>query len=683
MRRRVWHWALPWVTTGVLSGCGGEPPPKPVAPPPAPVAAPAEPPLDLSPVPEPATLVATARWKNMASTLGAFDKMTNLPFRLQQEIERALGGAEATKALKLDGNADMAAMLEPGGASTPELYVAFSLPLRSADEARSAAERQGVSLRPVRPGVWRSGRRRFGGQRSMTCDIAASQGDAGARLVCARRERELDALGPFLARTLPGQTVGSGDLSLRVRMQPVRETYGRFLETTGRAFGPAAALALAGRVGISDPLVGETVGDLAGEAADLVQDLDLVSFDATLEPGGAYAKAVGAVRFRGKRAWTTRVLTYKNDQAGPPPPIFWQAPKDSDSVSYARGTDRELARAPLKRLGALASALTRPILPEPDRRALERAFVNLPVYGATSVTASGHLDPSPPAKPAASTPAERVRAARDAFAQSLGWTVYGVDGPHVALKDWLRDVATAASGRGVQQLFEKSDELKRVKPTFKSVPPPAGLPARTSAFEFSATIDSDLLDRSSGQSVPGATPKKGPAAAKGKLSALIVVMPDGVDRTWVGVAADPAVVKKYLLSVRANAPAENKLSAREGLETLRDEKHLSAAFSSLAGLTSSLRGGGLLASLASLAGEQRPFGEIDTALAALPHKGQTPVFLIGEGTAGDTPSNSLELRVRRETIEDAVALAFALAMPRAQSTQGAPVSPAPPPPSRP
>ncbi|HEU4409237.1 MAG TPA: hypothetical protein VFS43_28520 [Polyangiaceae bacterium] len=675
MRRRLWHRALPWVSTGVLAGCGGEPPPRPAPPPPPPVAAPAEPQPDLSPVPEPPTLVATARWKNLASTLGAFDKMTNLPFRLQQEIERALGGAEATKAVKLDGNAELAAMLEPAGASpTPELYVAFSLPLRSSDEARAAAERQGVSLRPLRPGVWRAGRRRFGGGGAMTCDIAASKGEAPARLVCARRERELDALGPFLARTLPGQAVGPGDVSVRVRLQPVRETYGRFLETTGRALGPAAALALAGRMGISDPLVGETVGDLAGEASDVLQDVDLVSFDATLEPGGSFAKAVGSVRFRGKRAWTTRALTAKNDQAGPPPPIFWQAPKDSDAVGYDRGSDRELARPPLKRLGALASALTRPILPEPDRRAFERVFVNLPVYGTNSVTASGHLDPPAPSKPAPGTPAERVRAARDAFAQSLGWTVYGVDGPHVALKDWLRDVATAASGRGVQQLFDKSDELKRVRPTFKSVPPPAGLPPRTAAFEFSATLDSALLDRAAGPGAPDAPAKKPPAAAKGKLSAFVVVMPDGVDRTWVGVAADPAVLKKRLLSVRANAPAENKLSAREGLDALREEKHLSASFSSLAGLTSSLRGGGLLA---SLTGDKSPFGELDAALSALPHKGQTPIFFVGDGTAGDAPSNSFELRVRRETIEDAVALAFALALPRGQAP--GPVAPAAPP----
>ncbi len=675
MRSRWLRRALPWVSSGALAGCAGAPPPAPRTSTPPPVAAPAEPAPDLSPVPEPPTLMLTARWKNMSATLGAFDKMTNLPFRLQQELERALGGAESSKAIKLDGNVEVAAMLDPSGASaTPEIFAAFSLPLRGADEAREAAERQGVSSRPLRPGAWRLARRRFGGGRSMACDIAASRGEAPARLVCARRERELDLLAPYLTRTLPEQPVGQGDVSVRVRMQPVRETYGRFLDTTGRALGPAAALALAGRFGISDPLVGETVGDLAGEASDLLQDLDVVSFDASIEPGGAYARASGALRFRGRRSWTARVLTYKNDSAGPPPPIFWHVPKDSDSVAYNRGSDSELVRAPFKRLGALASALTRPLLPEPDRRAIERALADVPVYGATSVRASGHLDAPAAPKAAPGTPAERVRAAREAFAQSLGWTVYGVDSPDVTFKDWLRALTTVSNGRGLRQVLEKaSGDLARAKPAFKVVPPPAGMPPRTSAFEFSATLESDMLDRAPGSAPPDAPPKKAPAAAKGKLSVFVVVMPDGVDRTWVGVAADPAELKKRLLSARANAPAENKLGARPGLDELRDGKHLAAAFSSVAGLTSSLRGGGLIA---ALAGGRAPFGELDAALAALPHKGQTPLFMVGDGTAGDAPSNSIELRVGRESIEDAVALALAVALPRAVGP--GPVAPAPP-----
>jgi hypothetical protein len=675
MRKSLWHRALPWVSTAALVGCAGEPPPRPAAAPPAPVAPPPEPAVDLSPVPEPSTLIATARWKNLASTLGAFDKMTNLPFRLQQELERAIGGAEAVKAVKLDGNAEVALMLEPGGGTpTPALYGAFSLPLNSADEARAAAERHGLTARPLRPGVVRLNRRRFGGLRAaMVCDIAASRGEAPARLVCAPHERELDALGPFMTRTLPEQAVGTGDVSVRVRMQPVRETYGRFLETTGRELGPAAALAVAGNMGISDPLIGDTVGDLAGEASSLLQDLDILSFDATIDPGGASARALGAVRFRGRRSWLARATTYKNDQAGAPPPIFWQVPKDSDSAGYGRGFDRELMRAPLKRVGALASALTRPWLAEPDRRAIEKVFVNLPSYDATAVTASGHVDAPAASKPAAGTPAERVRAARDAFAASVGWTLYGVDGPADPLKGWLRDVAAAAGGRGVQKLLEKSEDLARAKPTFKSVPPPAGLPPRSAAYEFSATLSSDLLDQA--PKGKGAPAKKG--AAKTKLGVLIVVMPDGDGRTWVGMAADPAVVKSRLLSVRAGAPEAGKLAAREGLESLRDEKHLSAGFFSLSSFTSSLRGG----MLAPFTGEQRsPLGDVDVALEALPHKGRTPIFVVGDGAAGETPSNSFELRVKRDTVEDVVALAFALAMPRPSqgSPPVAPVTPAPP-----
>ncbi|MCU0682007.1 MAG: hypothetical protein MUF34_07075 [Polyangiaceae bacterium] len=676
MRRRLWCRALPWLSSAAsvaLTGCASAPPPPaPSAPPPV-IAAPVEAPVDLSPVPEPTTLVTVARWKNVASTLGALDKMTNLASRTQQELERMLGGAEVVKALKLDGNVDVAALLDTGGSSpTPQLAAAFSMPLRSIDEARAAAERQGATVRQLRPGAWRLARRR--GQRGTVCDIATSKGDAPARLVCARRERDLDALTPFLARTMPEQTFGKGDVSVRVRVAPLRETYNRFLDTTGRLAMPALSFYMADRFGISDPIIGETVSDLAAETSDILNDVDELAFDAMIEPDGSSARAVGSVRYRGKKSWTARALTHKNDQSGPPPPIFWHAPKDSDSVSYSRGSDRELARAPLKRLGAIASALTHSLLSEPDRRALERALANLPVSDTTSVTASGHLDPPKPAKAALNTPAERVGAARDAFAQSVGWMLVGVDGPHVAIKDWLRDLSILANGRGVRELLEKGpEELKRFKPAFKSVPPPAGLPTGASAFELSANLDSDMLDRAAGTAPPAAPAKKAPAAAKARLSVLIVVMPDGIDRTWVGVASDPALLKKRLLSVRANAPAENKLSAREGLESLREEKHLSASFSSLAGVSSSLRGSGLVAKLML---EMASLGDVDATLRALPNQGQTPVFFVGDGSAGGAPTNSIELRVRRETIEDTIAFLFALGA-NAQLPAPGPVIPRP------
>src|SRR5205085_1225888 len=97
------------------------------------------------------------------------------------------------------------------GAQLPEFLMAFSIPLRSLDDAKAAAEKDG-KLTQLRPGVYQIGKRRSG--KDLTCNMAASLGDAPTRLVCGQRDRDLEALLPWMTRGMPTATVGTGDIHI-------------------------------------------------------------------------------------------------------------------------------------------------------------------------------------------------------------------------------------------------------------------------------------------------------------------------------------------------------------------------------------------------------------------------------------------------------------------------------------
>jgi hypothetical protein len=130
-------------------------------------------------------------------------------------------------------------------------------------------------------------------------------------------------------------------------------------------------------------------------------------------------------------------------------------------------------------------------------------------------------------------------------------------------------------------------------------------------------------------------------------------MPDGKN-TWIGIGADRDDLVKHLLAAKSGAPESGTLAARSGLEPLRSGKAVSSGF-----LTMSMFTRGLSAILGNPALTREaparvagPMAEIARALGNLPHKGDTPIFVVSDASQGAGPQSSFSLQAQKGTFED-------------------------------
>ena len=637
------------------------------------MAAPAEP--DMSPVSEPKNLIALARWRNVNATLSAVEKMSRLPIPIQSLVEKEVGDREVLDALKLDASIDLAAMLDPA-ARDPDVLFAFSIPLKSLDQAKSIAERDGkTSL--VRPGVYRLGRTRNASD--VTCAIALSLGDAPARLVCGKRDRDLDALLPFMTRGLPAVNLGVSDMHLEMRFLPLQEKAKPFLDQGGTRVPAMAALLLSRETGISDPVILDLVGSLAAEGVQLGEDLDALTLDASLDPASSSGALTGTVRFHGAKSWMVQVLTARADRQGPAPDIFWKVPKDSDTAFFGRGSDPKLWEGIPKALGALVAALGKDKLPDADRTAISDLLAHIPLADAVTVSARGHVD-LPEAKPKATpTPADAIRAARDKVGAVLGWTVVGYDTKPDQLSAWLKELVRVYNRPTLQAFLKKTLRSDaRMLPVLRTVAAPPGLPGGTLAIEGGINLESrDVWDTLPRQH-DGFTPHPAGAAAKAFIGVTLLVVPDGAARTWVGFGGDAAVVRDKIKASLANGAKDGELSARAGLDSLHGGTFLSGGFLSIAGSTHSAF------DLARGRGNRRDARMFSAIAGAMPNKGQTPILLTTTATGGAAPSTTVTVNVQKGTVDDiAAALLAGFAQRNAVADDPGPIPMPPPPPPPP
>jgi hypothetical protein len=590
---------------------------------------------DMSVVAEPKNIVAIGRWKNVAATLHAVEKVTRLPVELEPLVKHEIGDRDVAEVIKLDSSVDMAVALDPA-AREPDFFFAFSIPLKSLDAARTIAEREG-RVTQVRPGVFRV--KRSG---NMTCNIALSLGDAPARLVCGEKDRDLEALLPYLTRGMQAAQTGPSDIHLEVRFQPVRDQFRPLIDEAARR-GPAMAAAFLTRdLGISDPAVLDLVNDVIGEASSLVDDLDAVSVDAALDAATPQATLRGAVKYKGAKSWTVRALTQRNDRAGAPPAIFWQAPKDSDSAIYGRGADPKMYEGIRRAIVTMVGAAGRGRMPDADRKAIEDVLAKMPLVDATTVSASGHVD-GPKGAPKERKPQTVVRDAQAKLAQMVGWTLVGMDVKADADIEWLRELVKVYNRPTLQTWLKKQlrDDAKYL-PVVKLVTPP-GLPRGATGIEVSVPLDSRVLWNFVGSPDGEFKPHPQGAPTKGNVKMLLVVVPDGPSRTWAAFGADEKVLKDQLNAAKTGAPKEGTIAVREGLEPLRTGPHVSAGFLSLASAFSKMRD--------ALSGS-REGTAAQAAMAALPNQAKTPILLVHTGTAGATPTTEMEVRVQKGSLDD-------------------------------
>lgn len=695
-----------------LAACGPSPepaaPPRPgaVKPPPRPKAQVAATTYDLSPVKEPPDIIGAARWKNPMATLGGLAGCGGVDPRfvegngklladliLRNVLGEEVDTSQLASVIALDTPIDAIAALDP----SPKRRAAFgavAIGLASLERARGAIEGAAVE---VAPGMWRVGNK---DNTDATCVIAAAAGLAPARLICAERDRDVMALGPYLARNVPTMTMPGPDMHGELRFQPFVSRFGNEM----RQGLKGVPLILESQATIDEPKFDRAIANAAGaiqtELTALLGDLDKVSFDFGVDPSTCL-KATGELALKGRASWLAGTMTDRADRAGPPPAIFWRAPKDSSAVFYARGSDPARFADILQTLRDLADgAMTKLNIGKPaDRKALVD-LIQMPFSkNANSVQATGFFnEPAPTgSKPAASKPSASLlqQTIESTMNNLVGWSLFGVDeGPEQLSKMlkrfvdvYSKQVALTAArekaearvkdpkGRALWELTDKEREAREKKlpprsiltialdeanlelktlPTMKLVKAPAALGKDALDIEIKLAdlpLPDDDLGALDGSGRPDPKKKKETLS----LTFHLLLMADGAT-TWLAFGQNQSDLVKRLLSVKAGALDTDTLATRAGLEPLKTGKLMSGGFITLSPITKMATAvTGALLTLAP-GGMPPQVNEIMRMLQALPHRGETPIFFTSEITAGDAPRSSMSFSIPKAAMEDIGAL---------------------------
>jgi hypothetical protein len=576
----------------------------------------------------------TARWKSPNATLSGLDGCAAVPSDFMENgardlLDKALAnafrggvdGKQIADAVALDAPVDLVVALEDRHISA--LY-AFSVGLTSLDRVKTALSAAGP-LEEVQPNYWRVGVKTAG---TLTCVVGPAAGAAPARLICGRRDKDVAALGPYLARTAPVAPPPARDLHAEIRFSPVDERFGGQI----RSFlGTLPALARL-QASIGEPRFDGALTDaataLAGEGAALVSDLDRLTLDVGVDATSCMTGSL-AIDMRGKKSFIASLIAERSSTAGPPPAIFWRAPKDSDAATYGRPTDPSRYDSIYRTLRALVEGglAKEKVGTEADRKALA-GLLAAPLSKDTNVViASGHWSAPPPASPAgAAGPGAIVN-------NAMGWYLFGFDEGPASLTKLFKN-AVAVYGRKAlnDELRKVAGDKARLLPSVKLVPAPAALGR--------GALDVELRFEVPAGDAAAKNAKKPPAQV---LHGLLM---GETQSTWIGIGANRDELVSRMLAAKAGAPEGGTLATRDGLEPLRSGKAVSSGFVTLGSITR-----GITSGLASGAGNRANVTELINTLNNLPHKGETPIFLTTT-SASDGPRSELSVNMEKGSFED-------------------------------
>lgn len=614
------------------------PPPPPVEPPPASAAvAPEAPPaLDLSPVPAPSLQVATARMRSLSATLdavgalGAAPPGQGLDAPARALIANGFGRAgvrldvDAVKlasAIALDAPVDLVVALPEDGA--PEPLVGVSLGLRSADDAKAAA---GANLAELGQGVMlMTGERAKG-----ACAVMPSAGPTPARLVCGRSKRDVEVLGPYLARTLSIEPVSGGDLVAEVDLAKVDARVGDDL----RRLAASAPMLLRSQIRIGEPgfdaAAGRAVAALASELGLLLGDVDKLRLTGRLSPSEGL-ELDGNLSFRKQGSFiSAQAAKAKNH---PTHAAFARLPIDVEQASVTVLEDPAdyapmIAVAKELVVGLMASEK---IGSDAERKKVA-ALLDFPfAKGTIVVRGSGHGRLVAPAAP--KNAQEKLSRGLE---HQLGWHLFGVTQKSDVVGKWLKDLAAASGQAGLQAALKKATKGE-LAVRAKSVAAPAKLGKGATAIELSVTM-------------------QGPQKKSFGGTVHLLAMSDG-ELTWIGLGIDRDDLVARLLQSKAGAPSDKTLAARADVAPLVGASATSLSFLSLESFRANVAmfapmGGGAASSPED---ELFQLGErTDALFASLPGRGETPMTIL----ATTAPSSlRVQLRAPRRMFEDLFAIA--------------------------
>lgn len=634
-----------------LTACGGEPPP-PAEAPPAPVAKAAPVAIDLSPAPEPHSLVVLARLGRPQATLRTLVQNMGMPELPPGLMAEAITDMPVGDVLDLGQPVDVALTVE-GNTRSPKVAWAVSAALSQSGGTEQLLGKHFV-LTPGAGGVVRLDLQKDAqDDTDRRCAIYPAYPAPNKRIVCAESESAIRDLAPYLVRTRTRAAV-TRDVEVEVRGAPVRG-----LLTEGRQLFPTLASSLIGSRGV--PGLSSLVTEVVGDVIDFGSDVERITLEGNVSAEAA--DATFKLAFAGSTSLIGRLMTPNADKAGPPPEAFTKLPIDADTAFYGRGwDDRELARPKEMLFSFARNLLDKEGIAKADTQALETA-----VSGYLSLGSSGWVSAAGSDWPGAAAAVKKLAEARkagkpdailDAEAAALqkvsGWSMWGVELPMAKVQATVKDIVAAYNKPSVQKAIKPRLKTGAAIPTFKITPPAAAhkLPKDTLHVELSVARVVDAMAFEGAAAVPSdrAAPKG--AAAKKPVAPKLAkpikvhgfVVPDG-GRTWMVWGMDEAVVVARVKSVVAGEGAT--LATRPGLEPLRDSKFSGAGFFDARAFMRQKSGIGAL--FESAGNAQLP----DENAVPSGDWGKTPVWLgaRGEG-AGDKRSATLTVRVPRESIRD-------------------------------
>jgi len=630
----------------LVAGCAGNVPPP--VPPPVVVAPPAPPPPpDVSAVPVPANLLFFARVSTPAASIKVATDWAHLPaIDPAVLIEGALEGVtdrkdNAALASIVDAQQaiDVAASFE--AKLPPKMFGAFSAAVKDLDAAKRALAAT-YELVPGEGGVWKLAPHAAAenmstekpaksghadpsddGDGPPACELAPAAGAAPFRLICGSSAASLSALGPYLARTTPRDTLRA-DVHMEMHAGPI----GGYA-TLGRIEGPKMLANLLGLNASAEPATLDLVTATLGDLFDYMGDLDAMTLDATLDP--AHAGVDMRTTFRSSTSLIARLATAHAERVDVPPSTFWRLPGDVDFAAFGSGVDdADLAHPRDLVVAAVGEQLQKVKLVEGDRRALSD-LVKQGLRGAGGVFAHGMVD--------------------DASYWLFEWDVAPAQSERL-----VRDAVAAVNRPGVSKWMKGAAAPSPI-PAWRMGAPLAGLPKGSLHVEVTIPPDMALSKVSKpkhGHAPPPAPPKGAKVAPEVVHFAIV---PDGA-RTWMAMSTSPAALRAKLAPLVAPTPPADPLgpvAAARGLDGFKESRMTTGGFFTIRSILALAQ-----ESARTLPGAKA--GRFAALIRSLPAKGTTPILMTaapGAPTTAD-PGGVREAHVNipADAIRDMVWLAL-------------------------
>ena len=619
----------------------------------------ADPPVDISAVPEPPGLVAIGRVARPDVLVAVAGSWTHLPLPGGSELVRAVTDEAVAEVIDLSQPVDgaVSVVLSRRGFDP---VAAFSVGVKSFEQARSKLGAKhklvpgtngSVKVLGMGSGGGRAATRPAedegdgDGDEGFTCVLA--HGALGGRLVCGEAPA-VETLAPYLARTMPREKWTS-DLHMEMRPEPVRVPLMEF-----RSSLPILARSL---FGSSSSAVRELAESSAGELVDIVNDTQKVLLDAQIAEAGLVATT--RFEFQSAKSTFARALT-NADHAGAPPPAFAHLPAESDLAFFGDGSDPKLFEHPREILGnVLLEGAEASGMPDAERKSTRDLLVDrmTALFTGPGIYAKGHdgaaLDRALKAYAAVKPDAEaaELEARRAVAEQAIGWHLFQTSEPIAKVGPILKDGA----GLWNRPAFAKWMEGKTpARPRIRLAPMPGGvtLPKDTVHLEITLVEEESAEPKAGparGSSAPPLPSADRPRAKSFKKTVVVhlFAVPDG-GSTWLAFGLDPKLVAQKAAASLTTAPDTNTLGKVAGHEALAETKVNSGGLANLRGFL-------VLATLDPRK-QPSPFGLVPS----LPGKGTAPILFTGRAeTASPTARAGASVgtvRISRAVIEDAVKL---------------------------